>query len=189
MKRVLTAGRRGEEVVLPLLGRVWIELPGARAWQEIEAAVKKEMRRLEVGELGIETAAQYQAELAIRVCAEAVRDPDDHAIKFGTLEEWGGLDNDVISLVWHAFGDVRDRLDPVATSTSHEDMLAISIAVKKKDGPTLRRFGVVKLSAWLASMGSQLLIARTPSSSSSESPLERLESTTPTPTEIPGPGE
>lgn len=173
MRRVLAGGRRGEEVVLPVLGRVWIELPGARAWQEMEAAVRREMRRLEVGELGIETAAQYEAERALRVLAMSVRDADHHDVAFGSLEDWGELaDNDVIIPAWHAFEDVRERLDPVTTELSAEDAIAIGVAVKKNDPSLLRAFGVVKLSAWLASMGSLLLSAATPSSPSSASPSE-----------------
>lgn len=165
----MVAGRRGEEVTLPVLGRVFVELPGARVWQEIEGAVRREMRRLEAPTEGIEGAAMREAELALRVLAAAVRDPDDHAVPFGSLEEWGAVDNDVINLAWQAFGDVRERLDPVSFPMSPDEMFAIAAVVKKKDPALLRTFGVVRLSLWLASMGDQLSISPTPSSPSLDS--------------------
>lgn len=159
-------------MVIPLLGRVWIELPGARAWQEIEAAIRREMTRLGVGEITVPNAAQWEAERALRVLAVAARDPDNHAIPFGSLEEWGELDNDVIIAAWHAFADVRDRLDPVALELDVEDMIAIGVAVKKKDASLLRTFGVVKLSAWLATTGGLPSSSPTPSSPNSDSPSD-----------------
>lgn len=152
-----------------MLGRVWIELPGSREWQELEAAIRREMRRLEVGELALDTAAQYEAERALRVLAVAVRDPDRHEVAFGSLEEWGQLDNDLIIVSWHAFQDVRERLDPVATPLTPDEMIAIGVAVKKNDASLLRSFGVVKLSAWLASTGGPPSTSPTPSSPSSDS--------------------
>jgi len=172
LKRITSAGRRGEEVNVPTLGRMFLEIPGARAWQEIEAAVACEMRRLEIGELSIMTAGKYEVEQAMRVLAVAARDPDDRAKSFGTIEEWGELDVDVLNLAWHAFGDVRERLDPVALPISAEDMVAIGVAVKKKDAPLLRTFGVVTLSAWLASMVDPPSTSPTPSSPSTDSESE-----------------
>lgn len=161
--RRAVAGRRGEEVTLPVLGRVFLELPGALAWQEIEAAVFRRLRELEAPD-GIAGAAMREAELALRVLAASAKDPDDHAAPFGSLEEWGDLDNDLIGAAWHAFGDVRERLDPVAEDIGADDMVAIAFAVKKKDPVLLRTFGVVKLSRWLASMADQLSTSPTPSS-------------------------
>jgi hypothetical protein len=168
LRGIVAAGKRGEEVVLPVLGRVWLELPGARQWQEIESEVRKEMRRLEVGDLHVGTAAQHETELALRVLAVAVRDPDRRDQRFGTLEEWGELDNDIVSVAWHAFGDVRERLDPVSQPLSNDEMLAVSAAVKKKDATLLRTFGVVRLSAWLATTGEPPSTSPIPSSSSTE---------------------
>lgn len=182
IKHVLAAGRRGEEVTIPVLGRMWIELPGARQWQEIEAAIRREMRRLEIGDLtsgDITVAAAHQAELAMRVLAVAARDPDDHAKPFGTLEEWGELDNDLISIAWHAWGDVRDRLDPVSMPLTDEDMIAIGVAVKKKDGPSLRTYGVAKLSRWLVTTADLQSTSQAPSSPSLDLPSEHSESPTP----------
>lgn len=163
-----------------MFGRVWIELVGGRQWQEIEAAVAAELRRLERGEIGsgdIAIAAAAEAELAMRVLAASFRDPDDHAVAFGTLEDWGSYcDNDLISLAWHAYGDVKERLDPVDTDLSEEDMIAIGVAVKKKDGPLLRSYGAVKLSRWLASTGGPQSISQQPSSPNSDSPSAKSES-------------
>lgn len=166
--RTIAAGKRGEDVTLPVLGRVRIQLPGARRWQEIEADCRRELARLEVPSDGIQAATMWEAELAMRVLAEAVRDPDDHAVAFGTLEDWGGLDNDLISMAWHAFGDVRERLDPVSLPLTSDEMFAIAGAVKKKDPVLLRSYGVARLSLWLASMEFPPSTSPLPSSPSSD---------------------
>lgn len=169
LRRTVIGGRRGELVDVPILGSVWLELPGARAWQEIEAAVRVEMRRLEFGDLSLTNAAAYEVEMAIRVLTQAARDPDDHSQPYGTLEEWGGLDNDVINYAWHVFGDVRERLDPIACELTEDDAFAIQTAVKKKDGPRLRSYGVARLVAWLVTTADPPSTSPTPSSPSSES--------------------
>lgn len=164
-KRQATNGRRGAERDLPYFGRVWIELPGARLWQETEIEIRRVMLA-SVGELSLVTAGNWEAERAMRVCAIAVRDPDDHAAPFGTLEQWGELDNDVIGPAWTAFGEVRDELDPLSQPLGEDDVLAISIAIKKKDVASLRKFDAVKLRAYLLSTESPPSTSPTPSSPS-----------------------
>lgn len=178
--RILSTGQRGEEVTLPVLGRVWIELPGSREWQEIEAAARRELRRLEVDPESIQGAPSYEAELALRVLSVAVRDPasDKRATAFGTLEEWGKLDNDIVNVAWHAFGDVRQRLDPIAVLLDETDSAGIAVAVKKKDGPSLRAFGTVKLAAWLCATGALQSSSPSPSSPSTDSPSDSSGSPT-----------
>ncbi len=171
-KRATLTGARGEDVVLPELGRVYFELPGARCWQEVEAAVAAEMHRLGRGDLTLANAASYEVETALRVLAISAREPDDHSQAIGTLEQWGGLDNDVINIAWHAFGDVRERLDPISLEPSSDDMFAIAAAVKKKDARLLRTFGCVKLSAWLATTEEPQSTSPIPSSPSMDSPSE-----------------
>lgn len=160
-------GRRGEEVDLPVVGRVWLELPGAIRWSELEAAAHKATRELGHTE-AIPYAYAYEAQVAVRALADATRELDDHDVKVGTLEEWGGLDNAVINACWHAFGDVRERLDPVAAPLSADDTHAIAAAVKKNDAASLRAFGVVKLSVWLASTDVPPSTSPRPSSPSSD---------------------
>ncbi len=174
LSRRIVAGRRGELVDLLALGRVFLELPGAVAWLEIEEQHRKAMGAL-FGELTIENAPLYELDHARRILAVAARDPDDRALAFGTIEEWGELDVDVINEAWQAFGDIRERLDPISQDLTSDDMVSISSAVKKKDAALLRTFGVAKLSAWLASMVDQPSTSQTPSSPNSDSQSERSE--------------
>lgn len=166
----LANGRRGENVTIPTLGAVFMEMPGARVWQEQDSAVKREMRRLELGdEVTVMTEANYSSLLAMHILSVAARDPDDHAQAFGSLEDWGDVDNDILNIAWHAFGDVRERIDPISLPLSDDDMFAISAAVKKKDGPLLRTFESFKLVGFLTSMADRLSTSPTPSSPSSDS--------------------
>lgn len=172
--RERVGGRRGDFVELPLLGRVYMELPGSLAWADIEAEVAKASARSALPP-GIEAIAWREGELARRVLAIAMRDPDDptHATPFATLDEIGELmDNDLVNLAWQAFGDVRERLDPVAELPGPDEMLAITVAVKKKDPILLRTFGVVKLSHWLATTADLQSTSPTPSSPNGGSPSE-----------------
>jgi hypothetical protein len=172
---MLAGGKRGETLEVPGLGRVRIELVGERASQEIEGDVYRELARLEIP-LNAVTAERYELERAVRTLAVAVRDPDDHAQAFGTAKEWAELDNDLINSAWHAYGDVRLRLDPVSQPLDDDTRMLIAAAVKKKDDRLLRSFGTVLLSTWLASTDVQLSSSRKPSSSNSESSSESLSS-------------
>lgn len=173
LRRLAVAGLRGEEVTLPILGRIYFELPGSREWQEIEAAVHREMKRLDFDDLRISAnAIHHQTELALRVLAASAKDPNNHDQPFATLDEWGELDNDLVSIAWLAFGDVRERLDPVEFALTTDDMFAIQAAVKKKDKELLRSFGLKKLSLFAASMDDPPPTSPPPSSLRSESSSE-----------------
>ncbi len=168
LSKILAAGRRGELVTLPHLGRAWIELPGAIAWEEIQITARRELAAAEL-ELTVATAELLEMKLARHTLARAVRSPDDHAAPFGTLEEWGELDPDVINTCWQTFGDVRERLDPLSASLTDDELVTIELALKKKDGPLLRSFGIGKLSRYMLSMADRPPILQTPSSSDTES--------------------
>lgn len=166
----LANGRRGEDVDIPGIGPARIEILGARDSQAIESEVYRAMTNHGIDHTLV-TADRFELERAYRTLARAVRDPADQSKAFGTADEWGEIDNDVIVAAWQAYGDVRERLDPMATPLTDNDRLSIEVAVKKKDARLLRTFGAVKLSAWLASTDGLPSISQTPNSASSESPL------------------
>lgn len=167
----VVAGGHGEDVDLPGLGPAFIELIGAREMTTIEAAVVRDM-----AELGLEqttlTITQYELARATRTLAIAVRDRDDHSQPFGTLDEWGGLDPDRVGACWSVYGDVRERLDPLAHPLTEEEAMVIDRALKKKDATLLRSFGVAKLCAWLVTTGAPPSTSPQASSGSSDSPSE-----------------
>ncbi len=119
-------------------------------------------------ELSVLTADRFEIERALRTLVRACRDPEDGR-PAGSLEEWGKLDTDTINMCWQAYGDVRERLDPLGGSLDPAETELIELAVKKKDARLLRTFGIVKLSAWLASTDAPPSTSPTPSSSSSAS--------------------
>ena len=141
-----------ELIEIPRLGPAWIVLAGHSTVQRIEGETYAEMEKLGIG-LSALTALTYEAERAVRTLAEAVRDPDDVALAFGTLVEWQGLDSDTIAGAWFVYGDVRERLDPMVGAISDEDLKAIRQAVSKKNLIQLRSFGVSKLAASMITTG------------------------------------
>jgi hypothetical protein len=171
-------GRRGELVTLQWFGPMYIELVGNVEFTAIEAATAQRMHEQGFGPLSTMSAPQYSAEQARRVLTVAARDPNDRKLPFGSAEQWGELDTDLLSIAWQGYGDVRERLDPMSVPLTEAEAIAIQSAVKKKDAAYLRTFGVVRLSAWLASTGGQLSTSPTPSSPSSESLSEPCESST-----------
>jgi len=171
LERLMATGRRGELVELPGLGPAWLELLGARASQEVEAAVYAAMKEYGI-ELDAVTMIRFEIERAVRTLAIAAHDPDDHTKPFGTLAAWHLVDPTTINAAWSTYGDVRERLDPMSTPLTEDEVAAFEYAVKKKDARLLRSFGVVKLSAWLTSTAFPPSTSPTPSSPSLESPKD-----------------
>jgi hypothetical protein len=181
LAKALVAGPRGEVLELPGLGTVRLEIVGARTQQEIVAAVRREMARLDVpfDELG---AVRWNAEEAIRTLAESARDPADRSVPFGSLDEWGRVDTPMINASWQIYGDLIDRLDPLSKPITNDEALIIELAIKKKDRVQLRSFGVAKLAAYVTSTDVQLATSQQPRSSNSDSSSEPSPSTMTQPT-------
>lgn len=163
-------GGRGELVSLPILGKAWIELAGHELVNRLEAEVFGEMTRLGF-DYNVVTALTYEAERAMRTLCECVRDADDHAKPFGTLEQWRKVDADLINACNLVYGDVRNRLDPISVETlTDDDVAAILFSLEKKSPMGLRSFGVAKLSHFLLSMADRLAISPTARSSTGPGP-------------------
>lgn len=162
---------RGEVVDVPSFGRMYIELLGAVAAQEVESEVQREMTRLQLA-LDMRTEPRYELERAWRTLARAARDPDNHAALFGTVDEWGQLDETLISVAWSAYADVKERLDPLAGELTEDELVMINVALKKKDPALWRTFGLNTLSRWLASLDDRPSTSPPPSSPPTESLLD-----------------
>lgn len=167
LKRAVIGGRRGENVTLPVLGAARIELLGAKATNEAAAlAIKRfESRGLVLN--GI-TARRHDLEFAVVTLSLAVFDPADTSKPFGTLEEWEALDEPLVSACWHVYGDVEERLNPMEYPLSVADVVGIEMALKKKDGPLLRSYGVKKLCDFMLTTADLPSTSPKPSSSSGE---------------------
>lgn len=160
----IAAAVRGLDVDVPGIGRMYIELLGETARQEVEVEVERVMKAREVV-LSPSNEERWEGERAIRTLARAARDPEVHDRPAGSVDEWGQLSTDKVNAAWSCYGDVREQLDPMGVLLTAEEANAITAAVKKKAGPLLRSFGVVRLSAWLLSMVDQLSTSPSPSSS------------------------
>lgn len=168
LSRAMAGSPRGEFVTLPLLGRAWIELAGETTVNEIESAVFAEMRKLDLPAVTI-NAFTYDGHRTARTLAWAVRNPDNIAERFGSLEEWLALDIDVISACGLVYADVRERLNPIGLPTiTREEVDDIRLSIEKKNPIRLRSYGVAKLSLYLLTGGDQPASSPTPPSSSGE---------------------
>jgi hypothetical protein len=147
----LATGVRGLDLDLPKLGKVHMQLLGHVDVQMVESEVFKAMgaRGMELTALN---AQSYEAERAVRTLAIATRTVEDRSKHFGSLEDWLQIDSDLLVACWHAYGDVREQLDPIPAEFNEEMAAKIAGAVSKKNGPLLRMFGVVMLSAYLLTM-------------------------------------
>src|SRR5215831_11421831 len=87
LQRARASCPRGEYATMPVLGRVWIELPGESAVEEIEGATFAAMKLLELHPVPINANAYEGRRLALTL-AWAVRDPDNHEERAGTQEQW-----------------------------------------------------------------------------------------------------
>lgn len=163
---------RGEYVVLPGLGRAWIQLLSRTMMTSIEAAVFDVLPKAGIPALQLH-AFTYDQERKARMLAASARDPDDHTMPFGTLQEWLAEDDDIIFASGLVLDDVKHRLDPVGVGTLDADTEAeLESAFKKKDPRLLMLSGVATLVRWLTSGALQLSSSPTRSSSTSESSAE-----------------
>lgn len=166
---------RGELVDLPGLGPAWIELIGHSLSNRVEAATFKAMEAEGLPPVALH-GWSYDMERYARTLAHAARDPDDptHQTPFGTLEQWRDEDDDVIFACSLVYKDVKNRLDPSGQDhpVTEEDADEMMSALKKKDGPALRRFGVSMLVSWLLSGAVQPSTSPTPASNTGPSTPE-----------------
>jgi hypothetical protein len=142
---------RGELVEMPLVGRVWVELVGEQAVDEIEGATLAAMKADGLEPIGL-NAMSYDSCRTALTLAWAVRNPENKDERVGTSEEWRGVDIDIILACGLVYNDVRERLSPIAMgSLTQEQLDEIRLAIEKKNAVRLRRAGVVALSLYLLS--------------------------------------
>jgi len=160
---------RGEFVSMPLIGRVWVELIGEAALDEIDGAVAQIMKAEGLELVPLNGAAIERCRNALML-AWAVRTPDNKDERFDTAEAWRGLDADMITACALIYDDVRYRLSPVAMGALNEGQFReIRLAIEKKNATALASFGVVALSLYLLSTGAPPASSPTTRSSSSGS--------------------
>lgn len=152
LARARAASPRGEYVEMPILGRVWVELAGELVVDEIEGEVFAAMAALGLQPVPTNMLT-YDSRRTALTLAWAVRDPDsaDHAVRAGTAQQWLEVDIDLLSACGQVYGDVRERLNPVGSSSlTDEEYEQIRLAHEKKNAAMLRTFGLASLSNYLA---------------------------------------
>ncbi len=171
-RAIKNGAQRGRDVELPGLGRAFCQLVGQRDAERIDIEVLRMLAEHELS-LDVVTVNRAESAKATRYLAVSMRDPDDHAKPFGSLEEWQELDEYIITAAWHAYGDVAEQLDPMTSDgITQQDMQTIRAAIAGKDWTLLRSFGVNTLSSYLLSTAEQQPIAPTQSATSGPSPSE-----------------
>lgn len=161
---------RGEFVVLPLLGRVWVELVGESAQDEIDGQTVAIMKSEGLDLIPLNGRAIERCRNALTL-AWAVRNADNKEEKFDTVEEWRSLDADLITACALIYEDVRYRLSPVAMNAlTKEQIDEIRLAIEKKNATELASAGVVALSLYLLSTADPPANSPTTRSSTGESP-------------------
>lgn len=170
LEQALTASPRGEYAVMPLLGRVWIELPGEAIESEIEGAVFAAMKALDLAPIAINGPSYDAKRMAMRL-AWAVRDPDNHAERVGTAELWSSrVDLHLLNACGLVLQDSMERLAPVQLHTlSQDDLDAIRLGIEKKNPKLLRSAGVAALSLYLLTTADPPANSPTTPSSTGES--------------------
>lgn len=170
VERVRASSLRGELVELPMFGRVWVELVGGLASDEIDSAVFARMEKLKLPLHAINMPTLEGIRDRMRL-AWAVRDPDDHAIRAGTLAAWDELDHDIIMSCALVYNDVRERLSPIQIGRLSADQLEdIRLGLEKKNPILLLHAGVAALTSWLLTTAAPPASSPTTPSSTGPSP-------------------
>lgn len=160
---------RGELVDLPMFGRVWVELVGEKALDEIDGSTAAILKAEGLELIPLNGMAIERCRNALML-AWAVRNPEDHAERAGSTEEWRDLDADLITACALIYNDVRERLSPVSmNSLTKEQMDQIRRDIEKKNATGLVDAGVVALSLFLLSTGDPPASSPTTKSSTGES--------------------
>lgn len=137
------------------IGKVWVQLIGIREAQRIEGECTAACAKLGLSNDGMAYTVCYEAEKAMRWLCLGVRDPDDKSKPFGTFAEWEAVDPDTLVKIWHAYGDVREILQPDIYAMDEATRVTISGAISKKNGDLLRSFGTNMLVSYMLSMDEQ----------------------------------
>lgn len=148
---------RGELVEMPLLGKVWIELPGELVVDEIEGAVFKAMADLGLPLTAVNALTYGSRRIALTL-AWSVRHPEPakREERAGTEEQWCAIDIDMLSAMSAVYTDTRERLSPLSSMVLDQDQLdAIRQGIEKKNPMLLQSVGVVALSSYLLSTAGQ----------------------------------
>lgn len=170
--RIRRATPRGELVVMPMLGSVWVELAGEMVVDEIEAAVWNAMQALGLPLTDVNSLTYDSRRVALTL-AWSVRhpDPSKREERFGSQEDWTALDIDLLSACGQVYTDVRYRLSPLSSSGLTQDQVdTIRVGIEKKNPMLLRSVGVVALSTWLLTTVDQPASSPTTQSSIGASP-------------------
>jgi hypothetical protein len=162
---------RGEYCVMPLFGRVWVELAGGIVLDEVESGVYAAMDEKKLAPTALNMRSYDQCRTALTL-AWAVRnpDPDKREERAGTSDEWRALDVDLQVACGLVYDDVRERLSPVGMSRLSQDQLdAIRLGIEKKNRMLLVSAGVAALSLYLLTMDAPPASSPTMQSSTGES--------------------
>lgn len=91
---------------------------------------------------------EWNAEVAVRTLAVAVREPSDTDRALADLDDWNELTDEQIGVLWQRYEDLRIEVDPIgegAPGLSETELIALRDAAKKGERALLMSFGSRKL--------------------------------------------
>lgn len=116
---------------------------------------------------GLGSGESWNYELAVRLLAIAVRDPDNTTYQLATVEEWRECDDEQLDALYAQFTDLVAELDPLGENgpgLSPEELAALTAAAKKGDVTVLMSYGSRKLALWARTSAAQPATSPTPPS-------------------------
>jgi hypothetical protein len=134
---------------------------------DIEGEVLRAMAERSIAQ-DVMTQGEYELERALRVLAETVRDPVDTSQPVGTIADWGKLGLDTVGSVWSAYGDMRERIDPMSVPLTETEGADIRDAISKKNATLLRYFGARRLASYMLTTADPPASSATPTSNSGD---------------------
>lgn len=110
---------------------------------------------------------EWNAQIAVRSLALAIRDPLDVELALASVEEYEeSCDEDQLGALWEEYKAHAAAIDPlrVDATISEDDFNQIRDAAKKKDVDLLMSFGSQKLASFAITSASQPATSATPTS-------------------------
>ena len=167
---VLERGARGELVVLPELGPVWLQLISYDDALAVEAEILRQLSAIGLALTNDVARQAYENARAVHTLARAARQPEARNAVFGTESEWGKVDTHLIASCFAIYADVVERLSPFDAELTDGERALITVAAKKKDTTLLRSFGTSTLASFIASTEFQPATSPAERSNSGDSP-------------------
>ncbi|MDQ3295072.1 MAG: hypothetical protein M3619_00620 [Myxococcota bacterium] len=109
---------------------------------------------------------EWNAELAVRMLATAVRDPGNSELALASVDDWRECDDDQLGGLFDEYQQLAARVDPLGSGVelSDSEFDQMVEAAKKKEPELLMSYGSRKQALFAITLASQLATSATPMS-------------------------